>query len=185
MMTPKGLAAPAVVRSIMKGQSGGSKKRRVVFAETDVAVSISSSDDEECLPKTCKKVNTNQSIQKCKTFIKFHKFLCFSFFIFLFVSLFCHFLLKKKGADEKEVVVDDRKVPSRANKPNVRHSPKPASWKDGEGNNASKPQQLAVNEAKPLKPVPRGKPIRKPKKVVYAYHIIREMLFQLIICSFQ
>ncbi|XP_031552206.1 synaptonemal complex protein 1-like [Actinia tenebrosa] len=124
MTTPKGIRTPTIVRSILKDQSGGSKKRRVVFAESDVAVSISSSDDEECLPKTNKEVT-----------------------------------------DDKEVNVDDRKVPSHVSKPNVRHSPKPASWKEDENKTVSKTQQLVVNETKPLKPVPRGKPVRKPKKM--------------------
>jgi hypothetical protein len=78
--------------------------------------------------------------------------------------------------------VEDRKVPTRAVKPNVRQSPKPASWNGDQGKLSSKPQSFAEG-AKPLKPVPRGKPIQKPKKVCLVRIEINNHLFFVVLCK--
>lgn len=50
-------------------------------------------------------------------------------------------------------------------KPNVRKSPKPPSWKGEQ--TVKTPQPKSKNDATtPLKPVPRGKPMQKQKKVM-------------------
>lgn len=50
--TPQSCLPPSSIKSILKLQSSGPKKRRVVFAESDEELPSSSSDEEICLVKS-------------------------------------------------------------------------------------------------------------------------------------
>ena len=80
-----------------------------------------------------------------------------------------HFNLKKKGkqllTSEEVLEKEERKLPTKIVRPNIRHSPKPSSWE--KSLSTDKVNSTASTKSQGLKPVSRGKPLnlQKQKKV--------------------